>query len=67
MNDIQRSFGGLTENNSSVNATAAGGYSYNGIDGAGSGGAGGGATWSNYGGSFGQGADGRSGLVIVSW
>lgn len=67
VNDIQRSFGGLTENNSSVNATAAGGYSYNGIDGAGSGGAGGGATWSNTGGSFGQGADGRSGLVVVSW
>ena len=67
VNDIQRSFGGLTENNSSVNATAAGGYSYNGIDGAGSGGAGGGATWSNTGGSFGQGADGRSGLVVVRW
>lgn len=57
---LTRSYGGYTSNNSNINATAA---QYDGINGAGAGGAGGGGSLESYG----QGAPGRAGLVIIEW
>lgn len=57
---MTRSFGGFTQNNSSIHATAA---VMNGINGAGSGGSGGGATADQYG----YGAVGMPGAVIIDW
>ena len=57
---INRSYGGFTVNNSSVDARAA---TMNGYSGAGSGGSGGGAAMGEYG----NGAKGMPGAVIVEW